>query len=290
MGMRLNGASGMLAQAITIVLVFVSVTLHEYGHCLTAMHYGVKVPRIVLLAIGGMAQLASIPREPRKEMIITINGPLVNLVLALLLFAVIALAHQSLAFAADGTYRMFAAYFSDAYVRTPYRPLALNWENFVWGLLAWNIAMGAFNLLPIFPMDGGRLLRAALATRMNYLRATQIAAFVAKALAAAGIAWALWEHHALLAILLAFIWVGGDEELKYVRALEAYRGKTVREVMSPPPEQHTQYAAKPLPPDALMDDHVNEIFAWAQAKIPVYEDGVLVGVLDADILWNRAQQ
>nr|WP_234043772.1 M50 family metallopeptidase [Cerasicoccus arenae] len=272
-------------------MVFVSVALHELGHCLTAQHYGIKVPRIVLMAIGGMAQMGSIPREPRKELIITINGPLVNFAIAIVLFLLLALKHHDFGYVAQGLANTLKQYVSSAPVRVPYRPWSLTWDTFVWGLLAWNVAMGLFNLLPIFPMDGGRLLRASLATRLPYLRATQIASLLAKILAAIGIGWALLiSHHYLLAILFVFIWIGGEEELKFVRIIDQYAGKTIRDVMVRPPNDLTnvQFAKLQLAPDWLVDDYTAALFSNAGATFAVYGGGEVIGVVYSDELWDAA--
>ncbi len=291
-GHQAMGANGAIALTLMIALVFVSVALHELGHSFTAQYYGIKVPRIVLLAIGGMAQMASIPREPKKELIITINGPLVNFVLALILFAALAIHYQSPGEVAQGTINILKSYVSEERVRTPYNPFLLNWTNLAWGLLAWNIAMGLFNLLPIFPMDGGRLLRALLAQRISYLLATRIAATLAKVIAATGIAWALLTGHWLLAILLGFIWVGGEEELKYVRMLESLMGKTVRQVMSPPPliPVPVRMGELRLKPDELIDPYLPQIFAEGGVGYPVYQDQHLIGFVYSDQLLIQAQR
>lgn len=291
-GHQAAGGRGALALGLTIILVFVSVALHELGHSFTAQHYGIKVPRIVLLAIGGMAQMGSIPREPKKELIITINGPLVNFALALILFTALAIANQSIVEVGEGLLATLKSYIGLPSGRRPFNYWALNWETFAWNLLAWNIAMGLFNLLPIFPMDGGRLLRAGLATRLPYLRATQISAALAKVLAGAGIAWALLNAHYLLAILLVFIWIGGDEEVKYVRLLDSYLGKRISEIMARPPLnlEDIQFSKPHLEADELVDDHLTEIFSQAGAVFPVYLGEELVGVIYADELWDRAHR
>ncbi|WP_309387734.1 site-2 protease family protein [Cerasicoccus frondis] len=290
-GHRAIGWQGSLALGIMIVLVFVSVALHELGHCLTAQRYGIKVPRIVFMAIGGMAQMASIPREPRKEMVITINGPLVNFAIAAVLFAVLSIYYKDVGYVAEGSVNVLRKYVSDEYVRSPYSPWSLKWTSFAWGLLGWNIAMGLFNLLPIFPMDGGRLLRATLAKKFTYLKATQISVWVAKLIAIAMIGYALLiSHHYLLAVLLVFIWVGGDEELKYVRVIEQYVGKSIGDVMAPPPLNigEAQLLERRLEPHWRVDDHTAEIFSSSGVAFPVYAQDELVGLVYPDRLWSQA--
>lgn len=265
-GYQAAGPTGALAALITISLVFVSVVLHELGHSLTALRYGIPVPRIVLLPIGGMAQMARIPKEPKKELILTINGPLVNFVLAAILWGAL----QCL----------------------PERPglhfFTLNPIDQIRLLFMWNIVMGLFNLLPIFPMDGGRIFRALLAMKLPYAKATFIAATVAKVLAGLGIAYALLiSHDYLLAILLTFIWVGGEAEYKQVRLMEKYAGRTIRDItrLLPPAAlaaiAHSRpilQASWPLEPYA----------AWFNAQpgrtFPVYDGLELIGVVHTDDL------
>ncbi|WP_309397307.1 site-2 protease family protein [Cerasicoccus maritimus] len=293
MGHRAYGWHGALTLGIMIVLVFISVALHELGHCLTAQHYGIQVPRIVFMAIGGMAQMASIPRDPRKEMIITINGPLVNFAIAGVLFAALSVYDGDPANVAQGAVNVLRKYVSDDYVRSPYNPWSLHWTSFAWGLLGWNIAMGLFNLLPIFPMDGGRLLRAALAKKVSYLRATEFSVWTAKVIAGGLIAWSLLvTHHYLLVVLLVFIWVGGDQELKYVRVIERYVGKHIRDIMKPAPADLSliPLTKRTFQPDDRVDDHTAEIFSLSGVAIPVVGDGHLAGLVYPDELWERAER
>ena len=184
------GWPGLWWSTALLVAFFVCVVLHELGHCLTAIRFGVHVPRILLLPIGGMAEFDGIPREPRREVLITLAGPAVNFVIAALLWAVLPPEGD------PGT----------ADVPTLLESLHL--------LLRWNLAMGLFNLLPAFPMDGGRLLRAALATRLPYLRATFWAATCGKVLCVLGLGTAVWLEQPLLAVLFGFIFFVGEMEYR----------------------------------------------------------------------------
>jgi Zn-dependent protease len=192
-----------------LVSFFVCVVLHELGHCFTAIRYGITVPRILLLPIGGMAEFDGIPREPRRELLITVAGPAVNFVLAALLWLVLP--------------RLNGAPGSDAETEIP---TLLESAHL---LMKWNLAMGLFNLLPAFPMDGGRILRAALATRLNYVRATFWAATTGKVLCVIGAGVALFYrptadgeafHNPLLAVLFAFIFFVGEMEYRAARRRE----------------------------------------------------------------------
>jgi Zn-dependent protease len=196
-GWDLAGGRGMVWSICVLLAFFFCVLLHELGHTLAARRFGIRVPRIRLLPIGGMAEFETIPREPSREFVITIAGPLVNFVIAGLLWLV------------------------------PTQPV--DWESaesllsvpgFLEQVLFANLVMGCFNLLPVFPMDGGRLLRALLATRLRYVRATFWAATVAKVLALGGIALALYFGLYLLAVLFSFILVVGELEYRSVRRRE----------------------------------------------------------------------
>jgi len=190
-GYQEGGLEGMFWGSAVLLTFFTCVVLHELGHSLTAMHFGVGVRRILLMPIGGMAEFDSIPREPRREFLITIAGPAVN-------FAIVALLWFFVNFPEGWDIGAGPTSFSD---------LARY-------LLIWNLAMGIFNLIPVFPMDGGRILRASLATRIPYLRATYWAANVGKVLAAIGVAAGFWLHAYLLVALFAFIFFAGEAEYR----------------------------------------------------------------------------
>lgn len=193
------GWPGLWWNSAVLVAFFACVVLHELGHCFTAMRYGITVPRILLLPIGGMAEFDGIPRQPRRELLITLAGPAVNFAIAGLLWLV--LPPTTPAANADAT----------AVIPTLVESAHL--------LLTWNLAMGLFNLLPAFPMDGGRILRAALASRMNYLRATFWAATIGKVIAGVGAVVAVF-YEPLLAALFAFIFVVGELEYRAARRRE----------------------------------------------------------------------
>lgn len=187
-----GGLAGLFWRTTLIVLFFVCVVLHELGHSLTARRFGVRVPRILLLPIGGMAEFDHIPRKPTAELLITVAGPAVNFALALALLGFV-----------------WHGIFGGAEIS----------EYSVMGLLDelwfWNLVMGIFNLLPVFPMDGGRILRALLAYHLPYLRATWWAAIVSKVLAPvlACVAF-FYLHQMMLGILFLFILFVGDAEYR----------------------------------------------------------------------------
>src|SRR5688572_27622315 len=164
-----SGRSGLFWHTAALLAFFTCVVLHELGHSFTAMHYGIGVRRILLMPIGGMAEFDAIPRQPVRELWITLAGPAVNFVIAGVLWLL-------LPPAAGGEIE------------------TMNVVDFGHLLMKWNVLMGVFNLLPAFPMDGGRILRAVLATRLNYVRATYWAVCVGKVLCTAGFVIAVFTE------------------------------------------------------------------------------------------------
>lgn len=179
----------------TLLAFFACVVLHEFGHSFTAMHYGIGVRRILLMPIGGMAEFDSIPRQPRRELLITLAGPAVNFAIAAVLWVVVGFSKTS--------------------------DYLLNAAGFAQILLHANLVMGCFNLLPVFPMDGGRILRATLASRMPYLRATFWAARIGKILAVSAACIAVFVYQSYLtAALFVFIFLAGEAEYRAVQRRE----------------------------------------------------------------------
>lgn len=191
-GWQYGGLIGMLWSVALIVLFFGCVVLHELGHSLTARRYGVRVPRILLLPIGGMAEMEQIPRRPATELLITIAGPAVNFAIALLLFPLV---------------------WGELLGRVPV------WEYSMADMLTqlwWgNVIMGTFNLLPVFPMDGGRIFRALLAYRLPYLQASWWAVMVGRVLALVLAAVAALVYDAPIAgVLFVFIFLAAGAEYR----------------------------------------------------------------------------
>lgn len=189
--------TGLIESVVALLVFFTCVVLHELGHSFMARAFGVNVPRITLLPIGGMAEFSSIPRRPAHEMLIAIAGPAVNfaILLALSFFTRVPSIQEVTTGELD--------------------PLQL--------LFVMNATMGCFNLLPAFPMDGGRVLRAALAIRLPYLRATWLAVTIAKVICVVAILAALFafaDPRWLPAALFSFILVAGELEYRAVRRQE----------------------------------------------------------------------
>jgi Zn-dependent protease len=225
-GFQDAGITGMSWSIVEGLVFFTCVVLHELGHSFTGQHFGVKVRRILLMPIGGMAQFDSIPRQPRQEILMTLAGPAVNFAIAGLL--------------------CFIVRFPDGWDAYP-TPTSLG--DLGRHLLIANLYMGLFNLAPVFPMDGGRILRALLATRFSYLRATKVAVIIGRVLATIAIAGALYSYERgnyngiYFAVLFAFIFFAGNGEYQAVKRQEL-REAQWREMLAqasvrhapPPPE------------------------------------------------------
>ena len=182
-----------------LLAVFASVLMHELGHALVARRYGVRTRRIVLSPIGGIAQLEGMPRRPREELAVALAGPAVNFVLAAALWLVLPV---------FGGSALLADFFGSV-------------------VLA-NLGLGVFNLIPAFPMDGGRALRALLATRVGTYRATETAAKVGKAIALVmGVVGVVWGPF-MLALVAAFVWLAANAEQQASRAEAYYGGRSWR--------------------------------------------------------------
>jgi len=238
-----------------MVLLFLCVLLHEFGHIFTARAFGVPTPYVTLLPIGGVAQLERIPEEPGQEFLIAIAGPLVNVVITILLVLI-----------GGATFQTGAAAGLD---NTQF--------SLVDRLAAVNLFLALFNLVPAFPMDGGRIFRALLATRFGYVRATEIAAaigqFVAFALGFIGLLF-----NPILIFIAIFVYLAASSEAHMVALRAASRGVPVSHAMV------THFAT--LSPEAHLDEAVQTLLQTGQGEFPVVDGaGKPVGVLGrADLI------
>ncbi len=194
------------AVLLPIGMVFACVAFHEYGHALMARHFGIRTLGITLLPIGGVAALEREPESPAQELWIAIAGPAVNFLLAGLLLVGL--------LASEGTSSGLLGAASDG--------SALGW------LLRVNLLLGTFNLLPALPMDGGRILRAALAMRMSNLAATRIASRVARGIAALMILFGVTRGQWMLALIGGFVWSTAKAELVRAMLREAFEKRQSR--------------------------------------------------------------
>jgi Zn-dependent protease/CBS domain-containing protein len=246
------GTIAKVVEGILFILVlFLCVVLHEYGHALTARRYGIKTRDITLYPIGGVARLERMPDKPIEELWVALMGPAVNVVIAALLFAYLFLSRGLV----------------------PVTDLTVASGSFVARVMAVNITLVLFNLIPAFPMDGGRVLRALLAMRMDYVRATQIAANVGQGLAFLFGLVGLFGNPFLLFIAF-FVWIGASQEASMVQMRNSISGIPVTHAM--------QTKFETLSPSDRLDRVVNLILAGSQQDFPVVQDGQFIGVLTRD--------
>jgi len=201
------------ALALTLtILLFSCVLLHELGHSWVAMKYGIGIRSITLILLGGIAAMEEVPRDPRAEMRISIAGPLVSLTIGVLCY---------LAYLGLGIYDIL-------HIST-----ISHISHFLWSIAYINIVLFVFNLIPAFPMDGGRVLRAWYAGRMPYLQATRKAVNIGKMFAIIMAVFGLLVRGAEWFILIAFfIYIGASEEEKYAEVSVTLEGIGVRDLMT----------------------------------------------------------
>ena len=226
-----------------MVAIFGCVLLHELGHALAARRYGVPTADITLLPIGGIARLQRIPEHPAEELVVAIAGPLVNVAIVVVLLAV--------------------------GVRLPGTPMhqgqhLLAGNAFLANLLSVNAFLFLFNLLPAFPMDGGRVLRALLAMKLDYARATRIAASVGQ-LMAIGFGFLGLNGNPMLLLIALFVWIGAEGEARMVQERATLRGIPVRAAML------TDYRI--LNPSSTLGQAAELLLAGAQQDFPVMGEG-----------------
>ncbi len=244
-----------------ILLLFGIVVLHELGHALTARRFGVRTRDIILLPIGGVARLERIPRRPIQEFWVAIAGPMVNIVLAGALYAILRFQGVEPLQGSGGGFLQ---------------------QSLLVQLFWVNIFLALFNLLPAFPMDGGRVLRSLLAMRMDYVQATQVAASVGQFMALLFGFWGLFGNPFLLFIAL-FVWIGAAEEASMVQMESALAGIPVERAMI------TEYHV--LEPSDPLGKAAEYVLSGFQQDFPVVADGHVVGMLTrSDLLRGLAER
>ena len=252
--------SAALAGVLFILVVFTCVVLHEFGHALMARRYGIKTRDIILLPIGGVARLESLPTDPIQELWVALSGPAVNVVIAAALFVWLR-ATASL---------------------EPLQTMTITTGPFLERILAVNIFMVVFNMIPAFPMDGGRVLRAILATRKEYGRATQTAAAIGQGIAVLFGFIGLFYNPFLLFIAL-FVWIGAAQEAGMAQMKSAVGGITVQQAMISDFKQ--------LEVNDSLKRAVELTLTGSQKDFPVVNNGSLEGVLtQTDLLKALADQ
>lgn len=243
-----------------VLALFGCVVLHEFGHALTARHFGITTRDITLLPIGGVARLDRMPDEPVQELWVALAGPAVNVAIAGVLYLVIALAGAAM---------------------VPAEQLDVSRGPLLERLMVVNVGLALFNMLPAFPMDGGRVVRALLATRLDYVRATQIAATLGQGMAFLFGFLGLLGSPMLLFIAL-FVWLGASQEAGMVQMRSALAGVPVGQAMI------TDF--RTVAPGDRLSRVVDLVLSGVQQDFPVVADGRLLGLVSSRDLAAALQQ
>jgi stage IV sporulation protein FB len=238
-----GGGAAAIDGVLFIVAVFACVVLHELGHALAARRYGITTPDITLLPIGGLARLSRIPEKPGEEIVIALAGPAVNVVIAVVLIAIL------------------GARFDPATLATIESPA----PGFLARLATVNIFLVVFNLIPAFPMDGGRVLRALLAFRLGRRRATAIAALIGQGLAFFFGFLGLMSGNPILVFIAIFVFLAAAAESGDVGMREAARRVPVDRAMI------TKFES--LGTGATVDDAADALIRTTQREFPVVDGG-----------------
>jgi Zn-dependent protease len=254
-----KGPQVVMANAAFMLGLFGCVVLHEFGHALTAKHYGILTKDITLLPIGGIARLERMPDDPRQELWVALAGPAVNVVIAAGLWTWFQVTRGGLNLV----------------------QMDITAGTFAERILLVNISLVVFNMLPAFPMDGGRILRALLARRLEYTRATQIAASLGQGMALLFGVVGFFFNPMLMFIAL-FVWIGAAQESSMVLMKSALGGIPVSAAM--------MTTFETVAPGDSLDDVTRLILSGAQQDFPVMENNNVVGVLTRDDLLKGLAQ
>ncbi len=234
-----GGSRAALDSTLFIVLIFLCVVLHEFGHILAARRYGIQSPEVTLLPIGGVASMPRLPPDPRQELVVALAGPAVNFVIGLaLVVALGSLKPGELIEIDDPRLSLLGR------------------------LAAANIFLAVFNLIPAFPMDGGRVLHALLAMRLGGAQATEVAAKIGQAFAI-GLGFLGLFGNPLLIFIAIFVYMAAAGEAQMSAAQQALRGLSVADAME------TRFT--PISIDASLGQAVDALLATAQHEFPVVD-------------------
>jgi Zn-dependent protease/CBS domain-containing protein len=249
-----GGTQAALEGLLFIILLFACVLLHEFGHALAARRYGIPTKDITLLPIGGVARLQRMPDKPQQELVVALAGPAVNVVIALVIFIVLL---------AGGRQNLDVT------------QLGSPESGLLQRLLVTNIWLVLFNLIPAFPMDGGRVLRALLAMRLPYARATRIAASIGQGMAFLfGFLGLLYNP--FLIIIALFIFLGASQEASSATLRDMMKGVPVSAAMV------TEF--RTLTPQATLNEAVEALLQTSQHEFPVVDPAGLRGILTQEAL------
>jgi Zn-dependent protease len=243
------GAEAALYWVTLTATLFVCVVLHEFGHALTARKFGIPTRDITLYPIGGVARLERLVESPWEELWITLAGPAVNVVIGVVLLPLALVLRPSLT-------TLFSFDFSNA-------------GNFLLLLVALNLWLAFLNMLPAFPMDGGRVLRALLAIAFDRVQATEIAAAIGAGMAGIFFLVGIWNGAFLLMLISIFVVMMGQQELAAVRHRERMRREAALEVLPADPDVLGTLPAKPNFSGFTWDSKLGMWVEWRNGR-PVH--------------------
>jgi Zn-dependent protease len=263
-----RGAGGAVFGVAATLLLFGCVVLHELGHSLVAQRYGIPVRDITLWPIGGVARLERMPDKPAQEFWVAIAGPLVNFAIAAVVFV-----------AAQALTRVQMAFDLGALERTL---LQLQAPGLLSYLFTTNLFLGVFNLIPAFPMDGGRILRALLASRLNFARATSIAVAIGQNLALLAGLYGFLSGQLNLVLIAIFVFMGAGSEGQMAQVKSVLADLKVRQAFT--------HKTEALNPNDRLERAAELTLNTFQSDFPVCEDGALVGLLTRTDLISALQR
>ena len=242
------GWSPWILGIISAIGLFISVLLHEFGHALVGRRFGYITESITLWFLGGVSSFSEIPKDWRQEFLIAIAGPAVSIVLGGICYGVLVLL-----------------------------PSAFDAARFIVGYLGLlNFTLAIFNLLPGFPMDGGRVLRALLARNHSHTRATQIAASVGKALAVVFGFLGILSFNIFLIAIAFFVYISATGEVMQETLSAAFEGMTAQDLMTPLSDLDT------VDPEMSVSELLEEMLRQKHVGYPVTEDGAVIGIVTLD--------
>ncbi len=250
--MRGEGTGAMAAGILFVLALFGCVVLHELGHALAARRYDIPTRDITLLPIGGVARLERMPEEPSQEFWVAVAGPAVNVGIAAGLAVLISL---------FGEFRPFAE------IAWLGGDLSDFWLRLMW----FNLILVGFNVLPAFPMDGGRILRSVLARKLDFVKATRIAASVGQGMAIFFGIVGLLYFSPFLILIAFFVYIGAQVESNSVQMTAMIRGLLVRDAM--------MRRFRTLAEEDELSVAVEQLLAGSQQEFPVVREGEVVGLL-----------
>jgi Zn-dependent protease len=249
----------LLLSVVYVLVIFVCVTLHEYGHALTARKFNIGTRDITLYPIGGIASLESIPKKPKEELLVALAGPAVNVLIAAILLPFTGL--ESIFDSAGFT--------------------QINGSNFLASVVSVNVWLVLFNMIPAFPMDGGRVFRALLALKLDRVKATRIAAGLGQILAIGFMLFGLYSNPFLFIIGL-FIYFSAQAEAKHAQTELVLEGNTIQKI--------TMRNYPVLSVESRLKDAIDITLTSQQKNFVVVEGGRIMGTLSQSNIIRALQE